>query len=110
MQVNYRIIGDSIDSLTRLHYFGPQALYPGHGRISAAPLQGIDHAIANTQKILAARNGGGPEIFTGIRMRIGSSDLLRMPSSRLFGIARSRVIYQLLRLILASICRQMPSK
>jgi hydroxyacylglutathione hydrolase len=56
-------IGDYIDSLTRLRYFGPQALYPGHGRISAAPLQDIDHAIANAQKILAARNDRGPEIF-----------------------------------------------
>jgi hydroxyacylglutathione hydrolase len=56
-------IGDYIDSLTRLRYFGPQALYPGHGRISATPMDDIDHAIANAQKILALRTDGGPEIF-----------------------------------------------
>jgi hydroxyacylglutathione hydrolase len=56
-------IGDYIDSLTRLRYFGPQALYPGHGRISATPVDDIDHAISNAQKILALRTDGGPEIF-----------------------------------------------
>ena len=56
-------IGDYIDSLTRLRYFGPQALYPGHGRISATPMDDIDHAIANAQKILAVKTDGGPEIF-----------------------------------------------
>jgi glyoxylase-like metal-dependent hydrolase (beta-lactamase superfamily II) len=56
-------VGDYIDSLTRLRYFGPQALYPGHGRISLNPLEDIDHAIANAQKILAARDDEGPVIF-----------------------------------------------
>ncbi len=56
-------IGDYIDSLTRLRYFGPRALYPGHGRISATPMEDIDHAIANAQKILAATMDEGPEVF-----------------------------------------------
>jgi glyoxylase-like metal-dependent hydrolase (beta-lactamase superfamily II) len=30
-------IGDYLDSLARLRCFGLQALYPGHGRISATP-------------------------------------------------------------------------
>jgi hydroxyacylglutathione hydrolase len=56
-------IGDYIDSLTRLRYFGPRALYPGHGRISATPMEDIDHAIANAQKILAATMDEGLEVF-----------------------------------------------
>jgi hydroxyacylglutathione hydrolase len=56
-------IGDYIDSLTRLRYFGPQALYPGHGKISTTPIEDIDHAIANAQKLLDNRQSGGPEIF-----------------------------------------------
>ena len=56
-------IGDYIDSLTRFRYFGPRALYPGHGRISATPMDDIDHAIANAQKILAATMDEGPEVF-----------------------------------------------
>jgi hydroxyacylglutathione hydrolase len=57
------IIGDYIDSLTRVHYFGPRTLYSGHGRISATPMEDIDHAIANAQKILASTMDGGPEVF-----------------------------------------------
>lgn len=56
-------IGDYIDSLTRLRYFGLQALYPGHGRVSTTPIADIDHAIANAQKLLENRQSGGPEIF-----------------------------------------------
>jgi hydroxyacylglutathione hydrolase len=56
-------IGDYIDSLTRLRYFGPQALYPGHGRPSTTPIGDIDRAIVNAQKILAMRMEGSPEIF-----------------------------------------------
>ena len=56
-------IGDYIDSLTRLRCFGLQALYPGHGRISATPLDDIDRAIANAKKILDGGIEGGPEIF-----------------------------------------------
>ena len=56
-------VGDYIDSLTRLRYFGPQALYPGHGKISTTPIEDIDHAIANAQNILASKIDGGPEIF-----------------------------------------------
>jgi hydroxyacylglutathione hydrolase len=56
-------IGDYIDSLTRLRYFGPQALYPGHGRTSTTPIGDIDRAIVNAQKILAMRMEGSPEIF-----------------------------------------------
>jgi glyoxylase-like metal-dependent hydrolase (beta-lactamase superfamily II) len=56
-------VGDYIDSLTRLRYFGPKALYPGHGRISNKPMEDIDQAIANAQKMLAETISGGPEIF-----------------------------------------------
>ena len=44
-------IGDYLDSLTRLRCFGLQALYPGHGRISKTPIEDIDSAIANAQKL-----------------------------------------------------------
>jgi hydroxyacylglutathione hydrolase len=56
-------VGDYIDSLMRLRCFSLQALYPGHGKISLAPLDDIDHAIANAQKLLDDRQSGGPEIF-----------------------------------------------
>ena len=56
-------VGDYLDSLARLRCFDLQALYPGHGRISATPLDDIDQAIANAQKVLGARGKGGPEIF-----------------------------------------------
>jgi hydroxyacylglutathione hydrolase len=57
-------IGDYLDSLARLRCFGLQALYPGHGRISTTPLEDIDLAMANAQKVLDGRlAGGGPEIF-----------------------------------------------
>ena len=56
-------VGDYINSLTRLRCFGLQALYPGHGRTSDRPIEDIDRAIANAQKILAATMDGGPEIF-----------------------------------------------
>ena len=56
-------VGDYIDSLTRLRCFGLQALYPGHGRTSDRPIEDIDRAIANAQKILAATMDRGSEIF-----------------------------------------------
>ena len=56
-------VGDYIDSLMRLRCFSLQALYPGHGRISLTPLNDIDHAIANAQKLLHDRESGEPEIF-----------------------------------------------
>ncbi len=56
-------IGDYIDSLTRLRCFGLQALYPGHGRISETPIEDIDSAIANAQKLLESSIRSGPEIF-----------------------------------------------
>jgi hydroxyacylglutathione hydrolase len=57
-------IGDYLDSLARLRCFALQALYPGHGRISTTPLEDIDLAMANAQKVLDGRlAGGGPEIF-----------------------------------------------
>jgi len=56
-------IGDYIDSLTRLRCFGLQALYPGHGRISMKPIEDIDSAIANAQKLLESSLRSGPEIF-----------------------------------------------
>jgi glyoxylase-like metal-dependent hydrolase (beta-lactamase superfamily II) len=56
-------LGDYIDSLTRLRCFGLQALYPGHGKISMTPIDDIDRAIANAQKILHGGTGGDPNIF-----------------------------------------------
>ena len=56
-------IGDYLDSLARLRSFGLQALYPGHGMISTTPIEDIDCAIANAQKLLDKRNETGPEIF-----------------------------------------------
>jgi glyoxylase-like metal-dependent hydrolase (beta-lactamase superfamily II) len=56
-------LGDYLDSLTRLRCFGLRALYPGHGRISEAPIDDIDRAIANAQKMLDERSDAGAEIF-----------------------------------------------
>jgi glyoxylase-like metal-dependent hydrolase (beta-lactamase superfamily II) len=56
-------IGDYIDSLTRLRCFGLQALYPGHGRTSTTPIEDIDAAITNAQKLLESSIKSGPEIF-----------------------------------------------
>jgi glyoxylase-like metal-dependent hydrolase (beta-lactamase superfamily II) len=56
-------IGDYLDSLARLRCFGLQALYPGHGRISDSPIEDIDRAIANAQKMLDERVDHGAEIF-----------------------------------------------
>jgi glyoxylase-like metal-dependent hydrolase (beta-lactamase superfamily II) len=56
-------VGDYIDSLTRLRYFGRQALYPGHGKISTTPIEHIDHASADAQHILVSKIDGGPEVF-----------------------------------------------
>jgi len=56
-------IGDYLDSLARLRCFGLRALYPGHGKISAMPIEDIDRAIANAQKILDEPGGGGAQIF-----------------------------------------------
>lgn len=50
-------IGDYLDSLTRLRCFGISAIYPGHGRTSTNPIEDIDHAIMNAQKLL----DGGPD-------------------------------------------------
>jgi len=56
-------VGDYLDSLTRLRCFGLRALYPGHGRISATPLEDIDQAIVNAQKMLEHQSESVPEIF-----------------------------------------------
>jgi glyoxylase-like metal-dependent hydrolase (beta-lactamase superfamily II) len=56
-------IGDYLDSLARLRCFGLQALYPGHGRISECPIEDIDRAIVNAQKMLDERADHGAEIF-----------------------------------------------
>src|SRR5919205_399898 len=48
-------VGDYIDSLNRLRCFGLQALYPGHGRISATPIEDIDRAIQNAQGLLETK-------------------------------------------------------
>ena len=56
-------IGDYLDSLTRLRCFGLRALYPGHGKISSTPIEDIDKAIANAQKMLHEQSLTGPEVF-----------------------------------------------
>jgi glyoxylase-like metal-dependent hydrolase (beta-lactamase superfamily II) len=56
-------IGDYLDSLARLRCFGLQALYPGHGRISTAPLEDIDRAINNAQQLLEAKASENVDIF-----------------------------------------------
>jgi len=56
-------IGDYLDSLARLRCFGLQALYPGHGRISTAPLEDIDRAINNAQQLLEAKASEKVDIF-----------------------------------------------
>jgi glyoxylase-like metal-dependent hydrolase (beta-lactamase superfamily II) len=56
-------IGDYLDSLTRLRCFGLRALYPGHGKISSTPIEDIDKAIANEQKMLDEKGLTGPEVF-----------------------------------------------
>jgi glyoxylase-like metal-dependent hydrolase (beta-lactamase superfamily II) len=56
-------VGDYLDSLARLRCFDLQALYPGHGRISTTPLEDIDQAMANAQRVLSEKTVSGPEIF-----------------------------------------------
>lgn len=56
-------IGDYLDSLARLRCFALQAIYPGHGRISTTPLDDIDQAMANEQRVLSERTVDGPKIF-----------------------------------------------
>jgi glyoxylase-like metal-dependent hydrolase (beta-lactamase superfamily II) len=56
-------IGDYLDSLARLRCFGLQALYPGHGRVSATPLEDIDQAICNAQMLLETRTNQKLDIF-----------------------------------------------
>ena len=56
-------IGDYLDSLTRLRCFGLRALYPGHGKISSTPIEDIDRAITNAQKMLDEQSLTGPEVF-----------------------------------------------
>ena len=52
-----------VDSLTRLRCFGLRALYPGHGKISNTPIEDIDRAIANAQKMLDEKSLNVTEIF-----------------------------------------------
>jgi hydroxyacylglutathione hydrolase len=56
-------VGDYLDSLARLRCFALNALYPGHGRISATPLDDIDRAIGNAQALLGAKFGQATGIF-----------------------------------------------
>ena len=56
-------IGDYLDSLARLRSFSLQALYPGHGRVSATPIEDIDRAIANAQLLLETKNHEKVGIF-----------------------------------------------
>jgi hypothetical protein len=65
-------IGDYVDSLTRLRCFGLRALYPGHGKISNTPIEDIDRAIANAQKMLDEKSLNVTEIFFQKSARIES--------------------------------------
>ncbi len=56
-------VGDYIDSLRRLRCFGLSALYPGHGRISTAPVEDIDRAIGNAQLLLEGKSKSKLGIF-----------------------------------------------
>ena len=56
-------IGDYIDSLNRLRCFGLSALYPGHGRISTAPVEDIDRAIENAMMLLEEKSEDRMKIF-----------------------------------------------
>jgi glyoxylase-like metal-dependent hydrolase (beta-lactamase superfamily II) len=56
-------IGDYLDSLARLRSFSLKALYPGHGRVSAAPIEDIDRAVANAQLLLETKNNEKVDIF-----------------------------------------------
>jgi hydroxyacylglutathione hydrolase len=56
-------IGDYLDSLARLRSFRLQALYPGHGRVSTAPIDDIDRAIANAQLLLDSKHSDQVDIF-----------------------------------------------
>ena len=56
-------IGDYLDSLMRLRCFGLRALYPGHGKISNTPIDDIDKAVANAQKMLEEPRSNDTEIF-----------------------------------------------
>jgi hydroxyacylglutathione hydrolase len=55
-------IGDYLDSLARLRCFALRALYPGHGRISTTPMEDIEQAIVNAQKVLDRPGDAGPQI------------------------------------------------
>ena len=56
-------IGDYLDSLMRLRCFSLRALYPGHGKISNTPIDDIDKAVANAQKMLEEPRSSDTEIF-----------------------------------------------
>ncbi len=56
-------VGDYIDSLKRLRCFGISAIYPGHGRLSTSPMDDIDRAILNAQKLLGGQTDRSLEIF-----------------------------------------------
>jgi len=56
-------IGDYLDSLARLRSFSLKALYPGHGRVSATPIEDIDRAVANAQLLLETKNNEKVDIF-----------------------------------------------
>jgi hypothetical protein len=85
----YFVLHCRIRQHRRLHRFSdstallrPAGVYPG----TAESLLCRGKALMTQlpmREILAARNDGGPEISTRTRMRIGSSDYLPIPSSRL---------------------------
>jgi glyoxylase-like metal-dependent hydrolase (beta-lactamase superfamily II) len=56
-------IGDYLDSLARLRSFRLYALYPGHGRVSATPIEDIDRAVANAQLLLESKDKETVDIF-----------------------------------------------
>jgi hypothetical protein len=53
----------NLKELSQLGVWGMGLLTSCHGRISATPLDDIDRAMANAEKILDGRIEGGPEIF-----------------------------------------------
>lgn len=56
-------VGDYVDSLRRLRSYHLRALYPGHGRISSAPVEDIDKALENAQTLLDPKSREQIRVF-----------------------------------------------
>jgi glyoxylase-like metal-dependent hydrolase (beta-lactamase superfamily II) len=69
-------VGDYLDSLARLRCFGLRALYPGHGRISDTPIEDIDRAIGNAQKMLKQPGEVSREMFFQTNGKVASDCLV----------------------------------